>query len=69
MRKRSGEAPPRPGGRGGATEAGAAFLAFVLIHAGCGDGAAEFRLGERSLACWCQRCDELKVFAAGDHGA
>lgn len=62
-------ARPRPRGRGAPTEVGAAFFAFVLLHAGCGDGASEFRLGERSVACWCRRCDELRVFAAKDHEA
>ena len=68
MRKESSEARPRPEGRGVPTEADAAFLAFVLVHAGCGDGVAEYRLGERSLACWCRRCDEMRIFTATDYG-
>ena len=69
MHEEPGGARPRPRGRGALTEVGAAFFAFVLRHAGCGDGVAESRLDERSLACWCRRCDELRVFAAEDHGA
>ena len=46
---------------------GAAFVAFSLSHAGCGEP-EEFRLGERSLACHCPGCDELRIFggAVGD---
>ena len=69
MRKGFGEARPRSEGRGGPTEADAPFLAFVLLHAGCGDGVIEYRLGERFLACWCRRCDESRIFTATDHEA
>lgn len=69
MHKESGEVPPRPEGRGGSNEAGAAFFAFVLVHAGCGDGMGDSWLGERSLMRWCQRCDELRIFTATGHEA
>ena len=67
MRKEFGKAPPRPEGKGGSNGADAAFLAFVLLHAGCRDGVAEYRLDERSLACWCRSCDELRILTATDH--
>ena len=69
MSKESGGARPQPKGRGGPTELGAAFFAFVLRHADCGDGVAESRLDERSVACWCRRCDELRIFTATGHEA
>jgi len=37
------------------------FLAFALLHAGCGDEVIEARLDKRALACWCLRCDELRI--------
>lgn len=68
MNKESGGARSRPKGRVGPTKVGVAFFAFVLRHAGCEDGVSESRLDERSLACWCRRCDELRVFTAEDQG-
>ena len=41
--------------------AGEYFLAFVLLHAGCGDEVIEARLDKRALACWCLRCGELRI--------
>jgi hypothetical protein len=34
-------------------EASEYFLAFALLHAGCGDEVIEARLDKRALACWC----------------
>ena len=51
-------APPRLEERQGASEC---FLAFALLHAGCGDEVIETRLDKRALACWCLRCDELRI--------
>lgn len=39
-----------------------AFAAFVLAHDGCGVVPSEFRLDGDSLASWCPRCDEVRVF-------
>ena len=58
MREQVGEAPPRLEERKGASEY---FLAFALLHAGCGDEVIQTRLDKRSLACWCLRCDELRI--------
>ena len=43
-------APPRPKKRQGASEY---FLAFALLHAGCGEEVIEARLDKRAQACWC----------------
>ena len=51
-------APPRLEERQGASEY---FLAFALVHAGCGDEVIETRLDKRALACWCLRCEELRI--------
>jgi hypothetical protein len=37
------------------------FLVFALLHAGCGDEVIEAKLDKRTLACWCLRCDELRI--------
>jgi hypothetical protein len=58
MREEVGEAPPRLEERKVASEC---FLAFALLHAGCGDEVIEARLDKRALACWCLRCDELRI--------
>ena len=58
MREQVGEAPPSLEERKGASEY---FFAFALLHAGCGDEVIEARLDKRSLACWCLRCDELRI--------
>jgi hypothetical protein len=58
MREEVGEAPPRCEEQKGASEY---FLAFALLHAGCGDEVIEARLDKRTLACWCSRCDELRI--------
>ena len=58
MREQVGESPPRLEERKGASEY---FLAFALLHAGCGDEVIEARLDKRTLACWCLRCDELRI--------
>ena len=58
MREEVGKAPPRLEERKGASEY---FLAFALLHAGCGDEVIEARLGKRTLACWCLRSDELRI--------
>lgn len=58
MREEVGKAPPRLEERKGASEY---FLAFALLHAGCGDEVIEARLDKRALACWCLRCDELRI--------
>ena len=58
MREQVGKAPPRLEERKGASEY---LLAFALLHAGCGDEVIEARLDKRSLACWCLRCDELRI--------
>ena len=55
MREEVGKAPPRREERKGASEN---FLAFALLHAGCGEKVIEARLDKRALACWCLRCDE-----------
>jgi hypothetical protein len=49
---------PRLEERQGASEY---FLAFALLHAGCGDEVIETRLDKRALACWCLRCEELRI--------
>ena len=38
------------------------FAAFVLEHAGCGDGVVELRLGERLLVEWCTTCAASRTF-------
>ena len=58
MREEVGKAPHRLEERKGASEY---FLAFALLHAGCGDEVIEARLDKHSLACWCMRCDELRT--------
>ena len=58
MREEVGETPPRREKRKGASEY---FLEFALLHAGCGDEVIEARLDKRTLACWCLRCDELRI--------
>ena len=58
MREQNGKAPPRLGERQGASEN---FLAFALLHAGCGDEVIEARLDKRTLACWCLGCDEKRI--------
>jgi hypothetical protein len=58
MREEVGKAAPRLEERKGASEY---FLAFALLHAGCGDEVIEARLDKHSLACWCLRCDELRI--------
>jgi hypothetical protein len=58
MQEEVGKAPPRLEERRGASEY---FLAFALLHAGCGDEVIEARLDKRTLACWCMRCDELRI--------
>src|SRR5919107_5303451 len=58
MREEVGKAPLRLEERKGASEY---FLAFALLHAGCGDEVIETRLDKRALACWCLRCDELRI--------
>lgn len=40
------------------------FAAFALLHARCGDAVVETRLDEGSLACWCVRCGEARVFGS-----
>jgi hypothetical protein len=68
MREEVGKAPPRLEERKGASEY---FLAFALLHAGCGDKVIEARLDQRTLACWCLRCDELRIIGdpvGGDDG-
>jgi hypothetical protein len=37
------------------------FAAFVFSHAECGEAVFEGRLSERSIACWCLRCDEMRA--------
>jgi hypothetical protein len=59
MREEVGKAPPRLEERKGASEY---FLAFALLHAGCEDEVIEARLDIRILACWCLRCNELRIF-------
>ena len=63
-RSTSGTAEDDAAGR----SVGVAFVAFALSHAGCGGELEESRLDERSLACRCPGCDELRIFvgAAGD---
>ena len=58
MREEVGKAPPRLEERIGASEC---FLAFALLHSGCGDEVIEARLDKRALACWCLRCEELRI--------
>ncbi len=58
MREEVGKAPPRLEERKGASEY---FLAFALLHAGCRDEVIEARLDKLALACWCLRCDELRI--------
>ena len=60
MREEVGKAPPRLEEQKGASEY---LLAFALLHAGCGDEVIEARLDKRALACWCLRCDELRIMA------
>jgi len=41
------------------------FAGFALRHTGCGDEVLEVELDEGGvIACWCLRCDELRVFGA-----
>jgi hypothetical protein len=58
MREEVGESPPRREKQKGASEC---FLTFALLHASCGDEVIEARLDKRALACWCLRCDELRI--------
>ena len=59
MREEVGKAaPPRLEER---KEASEYFLAFALLHAGCGDEVIEIRLDKSTLACWCLRCEELRI--------
>ena len=44
---------------------GFSFAAFVLEHAGCGDGMVELRLGERLLVEWCTVCAASRTFGLG----
>jgi hypothetical protein len=61
MREEVGKAaPPRLEERQGANEN---FLAFTLLHAGCGDEVIEARLDKRALVCWCLRCEELQIIS------
>jgi hypothetical protein len=60
MQEEVGKASPRLEERKGASEY---FLAFALLHAGCGDEVIEARLNKRTLACWCSRCDELRIIS------
>jgi hypothetical protein len=60
MREEVGKAPPELEERKGASEC---FLAFALLHAGCGDEVIEARLDRRALVCWCLRCDELRIIS------
>ena len=48
MREEVGKAPLRLEERKGASEY---FLAFALLHAGCGDEVIEARLDKHALAC------------------
>ncbi len=48
------------GGRGG--DGPIPFVLFALSHAGCGDGLSEIRLDGGTVACWCSRCDDARVF-------
>jgi hypothetical protein len=68
MREEFGKASQRLEERKGASEY---FLAFALLHAGCGDEVIEARLDKCALACWCLRCDELRIIGdpvGGDIG-
>ncbi len=68
MREVVGKTPLRLEARIGASEY---FLAFALLHAGCGDEVIEARLDRGALACWCLRCDELRIIddpAGRDNG-
>jgi len=58
MREEAAKSAPRHEERKGASEY---FLAFVLLHTGCGDEVIEARLDKHALACWCLRCDELRI--------
>ena len=58
MREEVGKAPHRLEERKGVSEY---FLAFALLHAGCGDKVIEARLDTHTLACWCLRCEELRI--------
>ncbi len=42
------------------------FAVFSLMHAGCGEGVIEQRLGERSLLVWCPSCAVLETFGSFD---
>lgn len=42
--------------------AGSDFIRFALSHAGCGEAVIEHRLDDLSIASWCGRCGELRVF-------
>lgn len=42
------------------------FAAFSLMHAGCGEGVIELRLGEQSLLVWCPSCAVLETFGPLD---
>lgn len=41
-----------------------AFAAFVLMHAGCGAGPIEVRIGERLLLVWCPCCAAIETFGS-----
>ena len=58
MLEEVGKAPHRLEERKGASEY---FLAFALLHAGCGDKVIKARLDKHTLACWCLRCEELRI--------
>jgi hypothetical protein len=58
MQEEVGKAPPRLEER---REASEYFLAFALLHAGCGKEVIEARLDKHILACWCMRCDDLRI--------
>jgi hypothetical protein len=68
MREELGKAPPTLEERKGASEY---FLAFALLHAGCGEEVIEASPDKRALACWCLRCGELRIIggpAGREHG-
>jgi hypothetical protein len=43
-------------------DAGLAFAAFILRHAGCVGETIESRLGEDLVACWYPQCNETRTF-------
>ena len=44
------------------------FAAFALVHAACGDGVLDLRVGENCILQWCPYCAEMEMFLSTVEG-